>query len=116
MFLSLKTLYRKRTVIWPFTFTQLYGLYPLSIFLFFAYHFVSDMTLINLVFDKIYIVHNKLLDLFLTFKYYQIFISPKSAVEFSIFVLLIVLIYIFSVIKIENFIFIRYRVYSFMCF
>ena len=27
MFLSLKTLYRKRTVIWPFTFTQLYGLY-----------------------------------------------------------------------------------------
>ena len=26
MFLSLKTLYRKRTVIWPFT-TQLYGLY-----------------------------------------------------------------------------------------
>ena len=61
----------------------------------FAYHFVSDMTLINLVFDKIYIVHNKLLDLFLTFKYYQIFISPKSAVEFSIFVLLIVLIYIF---------------------
>ena len=73
------------------------------------------MTLINLVFDKIYIVHNKLLDLFLTFKYYQIFISPKSAVEFSIFVLLIVLIYIFSVIKIENFIF-RYRVYSFMCF
>ena len=91
-------------------------IFPLSIFLFFAYHFVSDMTLINLVFDKIYIVHNKLLDLFLTFKYYQIFISPKSAVEFSIFVLLIVLIYIFSVIKIENFIFIRYRVYSFMCF
>ena len=68
------------------------------------------MTLINLVFDKIYIVHNKLLDLFLTFKYYQIFISPKSAVEFSIFVLLIVLIYIFSVIKIENFIF-----YSLSC-
>ena len=53
-------------------------IFPLSIFLFFAYHFVSDMTLINLVFDKIYIVHNKLLDLFLTFKYYQIFISPKS--------------------------------------
>ena len=48
-------------------------IFPLSIFLFFAYHFVSDMTLINLVFDKIYIVHNKLLDLFLTFKYYQIF-------------------------------------------
>ena len=59
------------------------------------------MTLINLVFDKIYIVHNKLLDLFLTFKYYQIFISPKSAVEFSIFVLLIVLIYTFSVIKLK---------------
>ena len=30
MFLSLKTLYRKRTVIWPFTFTQLYGLYHIS--------------------------------------------------------------------------------------
>ena len=29
MFLSLKTLYRKRTVIWPFT-TQLYGLYHKS--------------------------------------------------------------------------------------
>ena len=54
-------------------------IFPLSIFLFFAYHFVSDMTLINLVCDKIYIVHNKLLDLFLTFKYYQIFISPKSS-------------------------------------
>ncbi|MCE4991850.1 DNA internalization-related competence protein ComEC/Rec2 [Staphylococcus haemolyticus] len=69
-------------------------IFPLAIFLFFAYHFVSDMTLINLVFDKAYIVHNKLLDLFLTFKYYQIFIAPKSTVEFSIFVLLIVLIYI----------------------
>ncbi|PTK53809.1 DNA internalization-related competence protein ComEC/Rec2 [Staphylococcus haemolyticus] len=69
-------------------------IFPLAIFLFFAYHFVSDMTLINLVFDKTYIVHNKLLDLFLTFKYYQIFIAPKSTVEFSIFVLLIVLIYI----------------------
>ena len=28
--MSLKTLYRKRTVIWPFTFTQLYGLYHLE--------------------------------------------------------------------------------------
>ena len=43
------------------------------------------MTLINLVFDKTYIVHNKLLDLFLTFKYYQIFIAPKSTVEFFYF-------------------------------
>ena len=32
MFLSLKTLYRKRTVIWPFTFTQLYGLYLIFVF------------------------------------------------------------------------------------
>ena len=31
MFLSLKTLYRKRTVIWPFT-TQLYGLYLIFVF------------------------------------------------------------------------------------
>lgn len=92
-------------------------IFPLAIFLFFAYHFVSDTALPNLVFDKIYIVHNKFLDLFLTFKYYQIFIAPKSAVEFSIFVLLIVLIYIFFCYKkMKILFFIHYRVYSFMCF
>ncbi|MDU9362816.1 DNA internalization-related competence protein ComEC/Rec2, partial [Staphylococcus haemolyticus] len=90
-------------------------IFPLSIFLFFAYHFVSDMTLINLVFDKIYIVHNKLLDLFLTFKYYQIFISPKSAVEFSIFVLLIVLIYIFFCYKKLKILFLFVIVFIVLC-
>ena len=34
MFLSLKTLYRKRTVIWPFYFTQLYGLYLMTFYIY----------------------------------------------------------------------------------
>ncbi|UCH98899.1 DNA internalization-related competence protein ComEC/Rec2 [Staphylococcus haemolyticus] len=90
-------------------------IFPLAIFLFFAYHFVSDMALPNLVFDKIYIVHNKLLDLFLTFKYYQIFIAPKSAVEFSIFVLLIVLIYIFFCYKKMKILFLFIIVFIVLC-
>ncbi|MCH4392004.1 MULTISPECIES: DNA internalization-related competence protein ComEC/Rec2 [Staphylococcus] len=90
-------------------------IFPLAIFLFFAYHFVSDTALPNLVFDKIYIVHNKLLDLFLTFKYYQIFIAPKSAVEFSIFVLLIVLIYIFFCYKKMKILFLFIIVFIVLC-
>ncbi|MEB2656668.1 DNA internalization-related competence protein ComEC/Rec2 [Staphylococcus haemolyticus] len=90
-------------------------IFPLAIFLFFAYHFVSDTALPNLVFDKIYIVHNKLLDLFLTFKYHQIFIAPKSAVEFSIFVLLIVLIYIFFCYKKMKILFLFIIVFIVLC-
>lgn len=90
-------------------------IFPLAIFLFFAYHFVSDTALPNLVFDKIYIVHNKLLDLFLTFKYYQIYIAPKSAVEFSIFVLLIVLIYIFFCYKKMKILFLFIIVFIVLC-
>ncbi|MDN8760127.1 ComEC/Rec2 family competence protein, partial [Staphylococcus aureus] len=61
-------------------FVPLYSfiIFPLAILLFFTYHFVNDIPLFSAIFNKIYILHDNLLELFLKFKFYQVFIAPKS--------------------------------------
>lgn len=78
-------------------FVPLYSfiIFPLAILLFFTYHFVNDIPLFSTIFNKIYILHDYLLELFLKFKFYQVFIAPKSSFEYVLFVVLIILIFIF---------------------
>ncbi|PNZ29776.1 late competence protein ComEC [Staphylococcus petrasii] len=78
-------------------FVPLYSfiIFPLSILIFIIYHFVNNVNFINHLMNEVFIVHDEILNLFLTFKNDQIFVASTSSFNLLIYFLLSLLSYIF---------------------
>ncbi|WP_259337868.1 DNA internalization-related competence protein ComEC/Rec2 [Staphylococcus devriesei] len=78
-------------------FVPLYSfvIFPLAICNFIVYHFVNNITLLNIITNKVFKFHDLLLDLFLPFQKLRLFITFHSMLELFIYFILIFFIILF---------------------
>ncbi|MGZ2415907.1 competence protein ComEC [Staphylococcus caledonicus] len=78
-------------------FVPLYSfiIFPLAICNFIVYHFVNNITLLNIITNKVFKFHDLLLNLFLPFQKLRLFITFHSMLELFIYFILIFFIILF---------------------
>lgn len=97
---SLISIYHFNQLQWLGLFTNMiyvpfYGfvLFPLAIMTFMIYHFFNNINILNAIVNEVFELHDKLLNFFLHFKFYQVFIYPHSSLELFLYFFLFFLLY-----------------------